>query len=247
MKHVRVVHEKRRDHACPQCDAAFGEASTLRKHVRTVQEQRKDHACPQCDAAFGEAGTLRRHVRSVHEQRRDHACPQCDAAFGRAGDLRKHVRVVHEKRRDHACPQCDAAFGEASTLRRHVRTMHANVQKKKSTCPHCNGSFKRPQQLSAHRRKAKTVRNWSKEKLNLAKSRAGGASAIWELGARSKVGGEELFAAPNIQAVFEMVEWPTEKPATAKLFFHTWMSGLCWSETQPLALMAVKTEEEEEK
>ena len=170
-----------------------------------------------------------------------HACAQCDAAFGKASHLRTHVRTVHEQRRDHACPQCDAVFGQASTLSRHVRTVHE--QQKKSTCPHCNGSFKKPQQLGAHHRKAKAVRNWSQEELNSAKSRAGGASAIWELGARSKVGGKELFAAPNIQAVFEMVEWPTAKPETAKLFFHTWMSERCWRETQPLALVVVKTEE----
>jgi hypothetical protein len=36
--------------------------------VRTVHEQRKDHACPQCDAAFGQASKLRAHVRTVHEQ-----------------------------------------------------------------------------------------------------------------------------------------------------------------------------------
>jgi uncharacterized C2H2 Zn-finger protein len=65
---VRTVHEQRRDHACPQCDAAFGQASNLRKHVRVVHEQRRDHACPQCDAAFGEASSLSRHVRTVHKQ-----------------------------------------------------------------------------------------------------------------------------------------------------------------------------------
>jgi len=65
---VRVVHEQHRDHACPQCDAAFGEARNLRRHVRTVHEQRREHACPQCDAAFEEAGTLRKHVRTVHKQ-----------------------------------------------------------------------------------------------------------------------------------------------------------------------------------
>jgi len=70
--------------------------------VRTVHEQRRDHACPQCDAAFGQVGHLRVHVRAVHEQRKDHACPQCDAAFGQAGALRTHVRTVHEQRRDHA-------------------------------------------------------------------------------------------------------------------------------------------------
>jgi uncharacterized C2H2 Zn-finger protein len=63
-----MVHEKRKDHACPQCDAAFGRAGDLSRHMRTVHEQRKDHACPQCDAAFGEAGTLRRHLRTVHKQ-----------------------------------------------------------------------------------------------------------------------------------------------------------------------------------
>ena len=63
--------------------------------MRTVHEQRIDHACPQCDAAFGRADSLKTHVRRVHEQRKDHACPQCDAAFGRASNLRKHVRTVH--------------------------------------------------------------------------------------------------------------------------------------------------------
>ena len=43
-RHVRTVHEKRRDHACPHCAAAFGEASKLKTHVRTVHEKRKDHA-----------------------------------------------------------------------------------------------------------------------------------------------------------------------------------------------------------
>jgi len=31
-----VVHEQRKDHACPQCDAAFGQSSNLAKHVRGV-------------------------------------------------------------------------------------------------------------------------------------------------------------------------------------------------------------------
>jgi uncharacterized C2H2 Zn-finger protein len=68
--------------------------------VRGVHEQRKDHACPHCDTAFGQAGHLRRHVRGVHEKRQDHACPQCDAAFGAAGSLRTHVRTVHEQREE---------------------------------------------------------------------------------------------------------------------------------------------------
>ena len=68
MEEIKPSKRTQRDHACPQCDAAFGRADSLRTHVRTVHEQRRDHACPQCDAAFGEAGNLRRHVRTVHKQ-----------------------------------------------------------------------------------------------------------------------------------------------------------------------------------
>ena len=35
-------------HACPHCAAAFGRASDLTRHVRTVHEKRRDHACPHC-------------------------------------------------------------------------------------------------------------------------------------------------------------------------------------------------------
>ena len=68
-RHVCTVHEKSRDHACPQCDTAFGHATHLRTHVCVVHEQHRDHACPQCDAVFGVA--LSRHVRVVHDVRKN--------------------------------------------------------------------------------------------------------------------------------------------------------------------------------
>jgi uncharacterized C2H2 Zn-finger protein len=39
--------------------------------VRRVHEQRKDHACPQCEAVFRRAGNLKKHVGRVHEQRKE--------------------------------------------------------------------------------------------------------------------------------------------------------------------------------
>ena len=47
-----------------------------------TDEKRRDHACPHCAAAFTESGSLTMHVRTVHEKHRDHACPHCAAAFG---------------------------------------------------------------------------------------------------------------------------------------------------------------------
>ena len=62
-------------HACAQCAAAFGKAGDLTRHVRTVHEKRRDNACPHCAAAFGRASVLTKHVRIMHELRRDYACP----------------------------------------------------------------------------------------------------------------------------------------------------------------------------
>ena len=76
--HVRAVHEKRRDHACPHCAATFTQAGNMATHVRTVHEKRKDHACPHCAAAFGVAGTLMTHVRTQHpDNTQGNECPVC--------------------------------------------------------------------------------------------------------------------------------------------------------------------------
>ena len=37
MSHIKVVHEKRRDHACGYCDGvAFGTAGNLKAHISAV-------------------------------------------------------------------------------------------------------------------------------------------------------------------------------------------------------------------
>ena len=40
--------------------------STTHIRSPTVHEERRDHACPHCAAAFGEAGHLATHVRVMH-------------------------------------------------------------------------------------------------------------------------------------------------------------------------------------
>ena len=73
---MKEIKRTQGHHSCSQYDATFGQAGQLNRHVRMVHEQRRDHACSQCDYKTGRAGDLRKHVRTVHEQRRDHACPQ---------------------------------------------------------------------------------------------------------------------------------------------------------------------------
>ena len=45
--------------------------------MRTVHEKRRDHVCRCCPAAFGRAGTLRKHMRSKHPNDIPPECPIC--------------------------------------------------------------------------------------------------------------------------------------------------------------------------
>ena len=140
---MRTVHEKRRDHMCRYCSAAFQTASYLRTHVRTVHEKRRDHVCRYCSAAFGEKGHLRTHVRTVHEKRRDHVCRYCPAAFGEAGTLRKHMRSKHPDDIPPECPICFkllAGSATATTPCGHLfcRSCIELALKITSECPSCS-------------------------------------------------------------------------------------------------------------
>jgi len=72
--------------------------------AREAQEKRRDHACPYCAAAFAWADHLTTHVRAVHEKRRDHTCPHCAAAFTQLGNMTKRVRMMHKECRDREHP-----------------------------------------------------------------------------------------------------------------------------------------------
>ena len=110
----------KRAHPCDQCESSFSRPSDRERHVRCVHEKRRDFACPQCTAAFGKADHLKTHIRTVHEKRRDHKCPQCGSAFGHAHILTRHVHTVHEKRKDHLCLHCAATFSKADHLAKHL-------------------------------------------------------------------------------------------------------------------------------
>ena len=66
-------------HICPQCAAAFARPSKLARHIRTVHEKRRDYACPHCDAAFARAQHRAYHMHAKHPNDNAHAaeCPIC--------------------------------------------------------------------------------------------------------------------------------------------------------------------------
>ena len=64
---MRTVHEKRRDHACPHCAAAFGAAINLAMHVRTVHKSVNGHELLlQSDEVDEVAQFIQEHADALH-------------------------------------------------------------------------------------------------------------------------------------------------------------------------------------
>ena len=59
-------------HGCPLCPSSFKAKRDRDRHVRVVHEKRRDFQCPRCPKRFGEASGMRRHIRCVHDKIRAH-------------------------------------------------------------------------------------------------------------------------------------------------------------------------------
>ena len=75
------------------------EASTLLNHVKTVHDRTRDKACPHCEYRCSAPGTLGRHVRTVHERIKKYPCPRtrCEYSATQRYNLRRHLRSVHDE------------------------------------------------------------------------------------------------------------------------------------------------------
>ena len=96
-RHIKAVHDKRRDHKCSMCDYAAGRRETLSSHIKFVHEKIRDIGCQHCDLKFVQQQDLTRHLRTVHTQIKEFKCTICGRQFGRNDNLQKHIRAIHQK------------------------------------------------------------------------------------------------------------------------------------------------------
>ena len=82
--HVRTSHSTTRTRSPPR--TLLSNSPTDRGHVRTVHEKRRDHTCPHCVAAFGQASNLTAHVRTVHLAPHCAAIALTQLVAGRGGE-----------------------------------------------------------------------------------------------------------------------------------------------------------------
>merc|ERR1712080_86769 len=70
----------------------------LKKHVREVHEGRKDHICTYCAKSFKNKEALKRHSSIIHEGIKRFKCEICkNLAYGQSHELKKHYLNVHKE------------------------------------------------------------------------------------------------------------------------------------------------------
>ena len=139
--HVKIVHEKRRDYICPECEKTFQNKSHLRNHVQRVHLNMREE-CPDCGKMVQD---LHNHRTFVHLKVKNFPCELCDTRCTTSTALRKHISSVHKEEKQE-CPECGDSVKH---LEQHMKQRHSDV-KKFYQCAECEKFFTCGSYLSKH-------------------------------------------------------------------------------------------------
>ena len=112
---------------CSLCKYEVSRKSDLQKHIKNVHEGKKDHKCQNCGKEYTEKKNLRQHIKRVHgDNVRDKQCTRCGTLFFTKDVLNKHVKYVHDREENpklFECEFCGKGFTR-NTMQRHLKTVH---------------------------------------------------------------------------------------------------------------------------
>ena len=123
--HVDSVHSEDAKEECKHCGVLYFK-NYMATHVKLVHDKIKDHMCQTCGRSFSMKTTLKRHEEDAHNTVKDLPCPHCGKLFKHnyKNVLRTHIKQVHEGVKDFMCTYCGKAFAGKGMMVRHVQTVH---------------------------------------------------------------------------------------------------------------------------
>jgi len=114
--HVKMVHEKVKNHFCPNCGKGFFDKRDMELHVSRVHLGKKE-LCMECGKELS-AGQLKKHIAKCHSDVDNRViCPECGK---KVGSLLEHMNGVHKKLKNFQCPICPLKCYKKNTLNRHM-------------------------------------------------------------------------------------------------------------------------------
>lgn len=141
---------------CELCDKAFTQAGNLKRHMRNVHEGRKDFECPECGKKFKQLQSLKVHKKCVHLGLREFSCDICGKQCSTKSSLKSHIinnhstEPVMKKNTRVKCELCSNVFCHSGSLKRHMRTVHEG--RSDFVCDQCNKRFKSYQSMKIHKK-----------------------------------------------------------------------------------------------
>ena len=143
-------------HQCDQCDYV-AKLSHLNRHVKSVHDKKRDYACENCDYKAAQNSNLKEHVKAVHEKIKNFACEQCDYKAAQKSYLVMHVEAIHDRIKRFACEHCHYKAAVQPYLREHMKRRHPNVgnssedtTKKMEKCQLCEYETASEESLTKH-------------------------------------------------------------------------------------------------
>ena len=153
-RHMKIVHENRKDFMCSACGKEFGSRYDLNQHFEFYHQTGTPViSCSICDREFTKQEHLKMHHSAVHTDN-TFDCQSCGRGFSYKSALDRHVKVVHQNRKDFICSACGKEFGSRYDLTQHFDGTHAveNDEEKRDsrTCKVCGKIFMKERNLKMH-------------------------------------------------------------------------------------------------
>ena len=136
-QHSYVHEEKREKTKCPLCKYEVSRKSDLPKHIKNVHEGKRDHKCQNCGKEYTDKKNLNQHIKRVHEDHvRDEQCTQCGTLFFTKEVLNRHVKYVHDTEQNPKLLKCEFC-GKGFTKNRMQRHLKVHKGSRDYVCHIC--------------------------------------------------------------------------------------------------------------
>ena len=110
---------------CEKCGTTI-DKTYLQRHLRIVHEGKRDYKCEHCGKEYADKKGLSTHIKSSHDNVRDEQCNQCGKLFFTKEVLRQHIKNIHNKEQNprFKCEYCQKSYTQKSYFKIHQHTIH---------------------------------------------------------------------------------------------------------------------------
>lgn len=154
------THHKAQSHECSKCSKKFSFKQSLERHIKAIHEDKRDFKCSECQRAFRSQYELNQHHEKMHVEVKKMipveslTCDVCDKVCSSRKVLYSHKKYVHEGIRwgssVYKCKLCFEDFDSKYKKSKHWHQVHRNGQLKVRTCHYCNSNFELYEDFKNH-------------------------------------------------------------------------------------------------